>query len=349
MSQLIAVTPISAWQSAARIRGKRVSTRASVIVKSENRLIDIEKLDMTLSLKKIRYFIATADAGQVSHAGIQLGISQSAITAAVQQLEAELGVTLFQRHPQGVSLTAEGARFLQHARHIMSAVNEAVRAPLTEDTKLSGKVRIGVTYTVAGYFLPRHHARFARTYPGIALELIELPREAIERGLVDGSLDIAVMLVSNLRDKRHLAYETLIRSRRRLWLPPEHHFLERETVTLDDVAREPYVMLTVDEADQTASKYWQPSGLSPRTIFITSSVEAVRSMVAAGMGVTILSDMVYRPWSLEGQRIDTLNVVADIPTMDVGLAWNLGHPFAPTTKIFHDFLSMSFNGAGSAF
>ena len=189
---------------------------------------------MAFSLTKIRYFIATAEAGQVSHAGIHLGVSQSAITAAVQQLEAELGVSLFSRHPQGVTLTAEGARFLQLARNIMAAVNEAMRTPLAEDMKQSGKVRVGVTYTVAGYFLPPHHARFARTYPRVMLELIELPREAIEKGLVDGSLDIAVMLVSNLRNKRSLAHDTLIRSHRRLWLPVEHPFMKLETITLAD-------------------------------------------------------------------------------------------------------------------
>ena len=77
-------------------------------------------------------------------------------------------------------------------------------------------------------------------------------------------------------------------------------------------------MLTVDEASQTASRYWRPTGLRPNVMFTTSSVEAVRSMVADGMGVTILSDMVYRPWSLEGQRIELRNVAAEIPTMDVG-------------------------------
>src|SRR5437016_11907193 len=203
---------------------------------------------MTFSLTKIRYFIATAEAGQVSHAGIHLGVSQSAITAAVQQLEDELGVSLFSRHPQGVSLTAEGARFLQLARNLMAAVSDAMRTPLADDMKLSGKVRVGVTYTVAGYFLPPHHARFARTYPRIMLELVEMPREAIEKGLVDGSLDIAVMLVSNLRDKRRLSYETLIRSRRRLWLPVEHPFLDLETIMLADIAKQPYVILTVDAA-----------------------------------------------------------------------------------------------------
>jgi DNA-binding transcriptional LysR family regulator len=311
-------------------------------------LTSIGKTDMAFSLKKIRYFIATAEAGQVSHAGIHLGVSQSAITAAVQQLEDELGVSLFSRHPQGVSLTAEGARFLQLARNIMAAVNEAMRTPLAADVKQSGKVRVGVTYTVAGYFLPPHHARFARTYPRIMLELIELPREAIEKGLVDGSLDIAVMLVSNLRNKRSLAHDTLIRSHRRLWLPVEHPFMKLETISLADIAREPYVMLTVDEAKKTAAHYWRPSGLRPKPIFTTSSVEAVRSMVAAGMGVTVLSDMVYRPWSLEGQRIDTRNVAADIPTMDVGLAWAVDRPFSAATKLFHDFLNLSFHGAGSA-
>ena len=79
---------------------KEVWTRIVGIVKYENMLSSIGKTDMTFSLKKIRYFIAAAEAGQVSHAGIHLGVSQSAITAAVQQLEDELGVDLFRAIPK---------------------------------------------------------------------------------------------------------------------------------------------------------------------------------------------------------------------------------------------------------
>lgn len=300
---------------------------------------------MPISLKQVRYFIATADTGQVSQAAIELNVSQSAVTAAVKQLESDLGVGLFKRQPSGMTLTAEGARFLHHARNIIAAVNAAEHAPLTEDTALSGTVRIGLSYTVAGYFLPRHYTRFARSYPRISVELHELPRDAIESGLRDGTLDLAVMLVSNLQDKKRLAHETLLRSRRRLWLPVEHPLLVPETITLEDVAAFPYVMLTVDEAGQTASRYWKTAGLKPRIIFRTSSVEAVRSMVADGMGVTILSDMVYRPWSLEGQRIELRTVVADIPSMDVGLAWNRSRPQSPAARTFHEFLSLTFSGA----
>ncbi len=301
---------------------------------------------MNLSIKQVRYFIAAADFGKVSLAAHELNVSQSAVTSAIQQLETDLGVTLFTRNPKGVSLTAEGARFLRHARNIMAAVNQAVQSPLSTDTAMTGHVKVGVSYTVAGYFLPRHLARFERTYPRITIELRELPREVVEGDLNSGELDTAVMLVSNLRDRENLTFETLLRSKRRLWLPPDHPLLKANAVTLEDIAREPYIMLTVDEARHTAHNYWDSTGLKPRTIFNTFSVEAIRSMVAAGMGVTILSDMVYRPWSLEGQRIETRNVDADIPTMDVGLAWRRETPPSPATKTFLEFLSLTFGGGG---
>ncbi len=300
---------------------------------------------MRLSVKQVEYFLATVDAGQVSQAAIALNVSQSAVTTALQQLEVQLGVSLFNRRPSGMDLTLEGARFVQHARNVMAAVNEAVSSPLTEDTSHSGRVRVGVTYTVAGYFLPRHVARFLRTYPQITVDLIELPRETIERRIVDRTLDIAVMLVSNLQNRRDTTYETLVRSRRRLWLPIEHPLLHASSLTLEDVAKEPYIMLTVDEAGKTAARYWKPTGLRPRTIIRTSSVEAVRGMVAAGMGVTILSDMVYRPWSLDGQRIELRPVAADIPSMDIGLAWNTKREISSATKLFREFLSLNFSGA----
>lgn len=302
---------------------------------------------MVLSLKQLRYFVAAADAGQVSQAAVDLNVSQSAVTAAVRQLEDDLGVKLFTRQPSGVSLTAEGARFLQHARGIMAAVNAATQAPLTEDVDVAGTVRVGVSYTVAGYFLPRHLTRFIRSYPRIRVELYELPRLAIEEELRNGGIDLTVMLVSNLADQKHIAHETLIRSRRRLWLPVGHPLLSAETVTLADVAKEPYVMLTVDEADQTASRYWRANKAAPRVVFNTSSVEAVRSLVADGMGVTVLSDMVYRPWSLEGQRIEQRDVLADIPTMDAGTAWCRDRPLTPPAKILRDFLALTFGGGRS--
>jgi DNA-binding transcriptional LysR family regulator len=300
-----------------------------------------------MSLKKLKYFVAAAETGQISQAAVELNVSQSAVTAAVQQLESALGIRLFDRTPSGVVLTADGHRFLLLSRNVISAMDEAMRLQRSGGRGVSGVVRVGVTYTVAGYFLPRHHARFASSYPDVTLELSEGPRERIEQGLADGSLDIAVMLVSNLRAHEALRSETLVQSRRRLWVPAEHPLLREERVGLAEVAGHPYIMLTVDEADATSLRYWNQAGHQPKVLFRTSSVEAVRSMVAAGMGVTILSDMVYRPWSLEGQRIETRVLAEAVPSMDVGLAWRRDTAPGPATRAFKDFMSLALAGGAT--
>jgi len=299
---------------------------------------------MSFSLKQIRYFIAAAESGQVSHAAMELNVSQSAVTSAIQQLEANLDLQLFIRNPTGVSLTPEGARFMLQARNVMAAVDEAMRISNSSHATITGRVRVGVTYTVAGYFLPRQHVRFQRNFPHVAIEMFEAPRIEIEQALLDGALDIAVILISNLDAKDRLQSEPLLRSRRQLWTPLDHPLLKREEISIADVSGYPFIMLSVDEANQTAGRYWSKTPYEPNVIFTTSSVEAVRSMVAAGMGITILSDMVYRPWSLEGQRIETRILTDPIPTMDVGLAWVRGRPFSDATRAFHDFLALASSG-----
>ncbi|MCL6706287.1 LysR family transcriptional regulator [Pseudomonas sp. R2.Fl] len=301
---------------------------------------------MSITLKQLDYFIATAESGQVSHAAVELNISQSAVTAAIKGLEMELGVRLFERTHAGVRLTTEGSRFLEHARGITSAVTAAVRSSLRDKTELSGTLRLGMTYTVVGYFMSRHYARFRKTHPQIEVHLAELPRSALERHLVSGEIDMAVMLVSNLNNTDEIEQEVLMRSLRRLWLSADHHLLQRQEIALADVAQEDYVMLTVDEARKTASRYGEALGFMPRTVLETSSVEAVRSLVAAGVGITILSDMVYRPWSLEGQRIEVRRLVEPIPSMDVGLAWSRNRPIPPAAAAFRAFMSVTMGGGG---
>jgi len=104
-------------------------------------------------------------------------------------------------------------------------------------------------------------------------------------------------------------------------------------------------MLTVDEANRTALRWWRRAGLKPRIIFETSSVEAVRSMVANGAGVAILSDMVYRPWSLEGDRVEARTVHGAVPSMDVGITWKREHALGEPAAAFVEFFNITFNNA----
>lgn len=296
---------------------------------------------MSLTLRQVRYFVATAEIGQISQAAIHLNISQSAVTTAIKELENELGADLFTRSPQGMELTQAGQQFLFHAYEIQNKVLEAMTLSLpTAD--LAGRLTVAATYTVIGYFLPAHLEKLKRSFPKLDIHIVELHRDAVEEGLLSNRYDIAVLLTSNILNP-DLGTETLISSRRRLWVPSKHPLLSRSSVGLKDVAEEPYIMLTVDEAAHTSLKYWSQTPYQPAVRLRTSSVEAVRSMVANGQGIAILSDMVFRPWSLEGKRIETITLRDSIPPMDVGLAWNATAQFTPAMEAFRAYFRHTFH------
>ncbi len=281
-------------------------------------------LPVPISLRQIRYFVSTAEQGQISQAAVDLAISQSAITTAIKELERTIGADLFVRSPQGMELTAAGRQFLFHAYDILNKVQEATSLNVPANN-LEGSLTVAATYTVIGYFLPNHLEKLKRNFPKLDIQLFELNREAIEEGLLSNRYDIAVLLTSNVLNP-DLSTETLLGSRRRLWVASKHHLLQQASVGLREISQEPYIMLTVDEAAHTSLKYWSKTPYQPSVTLRTSSVEAVRSMVANGQGVAILSDMVLRPWSLEGKRIETLVPSDPIPAMDVGLAWRRNAP-----------------------
>lgn len=283
-----------------------------------------------MNIRQIRYYVATAETGQVSRAALAMNISQSSVTAAIKALEAEFNTPLFARTSHGMELTAEGRELLGSCYEVLQKLDEArqlTRRPRTT----GGKISIAATYTVIGYFLPYHLERLRRFYPALEVQVHELNREAIEEGLATGRYDLAIMLTSNTANPA-LHVETLLRSARRLWLPNGHPLSQRDDIDFGDIAREPYIMLTIDEAAHTAMRYWTQTHHRPDVQVRTSSVEAVRSMVANGSGVTILSDMVYRPWSLEGRRILTMVPQNAIPTMDVGLAWGRHRAQSPAAE-----------------
>jgi molybdate transport repressor ModE-like protein len=295
---------------------------------------------MQVSLRQIRYFVATAEHGQISQAAVDLGISQSAITGSIKELEQVVGQSLFSRSTQGMELTVAGRHFLFHAYEILEKVREATNL-LLPSNDYSGRLTVAATYTVMGYFLPSHLGRLRRAWPNLDIQLYEVNREAIEEGLLSNRYDIAVLLTSNVINS-DLSIETLMSSRRRLWVAARHPLLSRSSVGLREVAEEPYIMLTVDEAAHTTLKYWTTTPYRPNVVLRTSSVEAMRSLVADGQGVAILSDMVLRPWSLEGKRIETIELTDSIPSMDVGLTWRRDALFNPAMEAFRSYFRQAF-------
>lgn len=277
-----------------------------------------------MTLRQIRHFIAVAETGSISAAAQTAFISQSTLTLAIQQLEQEIGVNLFNRHAKGMTLTHQGHQFLRQAHLILATVDDAKRSLQQSTDQVAGQLIIGVTSLVAGYYLADLLTRFQRAYPNVEIRVMEDERPYIEHLLVSGEIDVGVLILSNLEDRHALQTEVLTHSPHRLWLPAQHPLLEHDSINLADVAREPLIQLNVDEMGHNAQRMWTGAGLQPRVTLRTASTEAVRSLVAAGLGVSIQPDMTYRPWSLEGDIIEARPIADLSQTLDVGLAWRRG-------------------------
>ena len=94
-------------------------------------------------------------------------------------------------------------------------------------------------------------------------------------------------------------------------------------------------MLTVDEIEENTGKLLGALGARPHVAFRTRSVEAVRSLVATGAGVALLPDLVYRPWSLEGDRIESRDISGSLPVVQVGMVWRRGSGLPQARARFH--------------
>lgn len=276
----------------------------------------------------------TAESGSVSKAAVSLGISQSAVTESIRALEAQTGATFFERHARGVDLTYQGHQFLRHARLIMAAVDDARRAMDERPEAVSGVLNLGVTSLVAGYYLADLLARFRRVFPNVRVQVVEEERQYVEHLLVNGELHLALMLVSNLDDRDALDFTTLERSRSRLWIPHSHRFAGQDHVSFADVAEEPLIVLSIDEVAHITRRWWAERGLRPNVVLNTSSVEAVRSLVATGAGVAVLPDMIFRPWTLEGDRLEACMFEEELAPVDVGLVWRKGSVLGETSRTF---------------
>jgi len=277
-----------------------------------------------MTLRQIRHFIAVAETGSISAGAQAVFVSQSSLTLAIQQLETEIGVRLFDRHAKGMTLTHQGHQFLRQSYLILATVDNAKRSLQIGTESLTGKLTVGVTSLVAGYFLVELLTRFKSAYPNVIVQVVEDERPYIEHLLVSGEIDIGVLILSNIEDRDALQTEVLMHSPYRLWLPPLHPLLEHESISLADVAKQPLIQLNADEMDVHARRIWSRAGLKPEIAMKTASTEAVRSLVAAGMGVSIQPDMAYRAWSLEGNMIEARKLDDLLEPLDIGLAWRRG-------------------------
>jgi DNA-binding transcriptional LysR family regulator len=290
------------------------------------------------TLKQFRYFLAVSETGSVAAAARMINIAQSAMTKSVQELEDTLGMRLFARSPKGMVLTQAGHRFQASARKVISAVAEAGMIDRGRHEALTGSLTVGVTSLVAGYYLAELFARFQRSHPSVKVSVIEDAPQFLEHLLINGEVDLAIMVSNALGDPRAMVVEVLTSSPNRVWLASSHPLAERAELTLADCAAVPQIVLEADRVGDVLRAVWTRHALWPEVMLRTSSLEAARSLVGVGAGITILPDFLYRPWTLDADHIEVRNLRDDVPSIDVGLVWRRG---TRTREVVSEFIEVA--------
>ena len=290
-----------------------------------------------VTFRQFRYFIAVAESGSVAAASRMLVIAQSAVTKAMIELESELGTALFERSSKGMTLTSHGQRFLASARKVMAAVADATRQHAVDAAEpLAGALAVGVTSLVAGYYLAEVFSRFRRNFPRVQVLVTEDAPRFLEHLLINGELDVAIMVSNALYEPQALVAETLTRSPNRVWLASNHPLAGHDELTLAGCARHDQIVLEADRIDDLMAGVWARHQIKPRVILRTSSLEAVRSLVGAGAGIALLPDFLYRPWTLDAEHVEVRQLRDELPTVDVGLVWRRGSGLKPAASEFID-------------
>ncbi|MCU6190385.1 LysR family transcriptional regulator [Enterobacter bugandensis] len=303
---------------------------------------------MKFTLRQLEFYIALAETLQISKAASRCHISQSSMTVSMRNLEEAVNAPLFIRHAKGIQLTPVGERFLNHARKILHDSRAAVEDLHQQPEAINGVVRIGIAETLSAYLLPNLWGDIAQRFPLLETAFHEAPASQLLQALRQGDLDFCLLLTSNISHDSTLEVETWIRSPRRLWTAIGHPLLSVPELRLKDVEKAPFLLLVTDDYPDVISDYWQSRGCHPDIHFRTNSFEAIRSLVAQGKGVTILSDLVYRPWALGGQRVIRRTIDDCITYMDVGIVKSVGQPLSPACLRLMDFLRQQTARLGEA-
>jgi len=243
-----------------------------------------------MELHQLRYFCAIVDSGSFSRAARQSHVSQPSLSQQIRKLEDELGARLFDRLGRSVRLTETGQTFLPRARAVLREL-AAARGDLDQQRdSMSGAITVGVIPTVAPYFLPARLTTFSRKFREARLSVVEEITPVLLERLRAGSIDLAVLALP-VRGHEFEVFPILTEPLFAA-LPRKHRLSRLRAVSLNDLRSEPFVLLRDGHCfRENALAACDRARLHPQIIFESGQFSSLLSMVAAGMGISIVPQM----------------------------------------------------------
>lgn len=235
---------------------------------------------------QIEAFIEIARQGNMRRAAYALSISQPALTARLQALEADLATSLFRRSHAGMVLTPAGRAFLPHADRAIEAIQSGKSIVRELEHGVTGELALAVAPAVSAYVLPEILVRFTERHPEVRLLVRTGHSEEIVDQVVRGEVELGI--VRELRDAR-VRSRPLYEDELVLVAPPDHPFAIAGRIDVSEIRRTQLILF-----DRTSSYYdvtnalFRVAGVVPRGVTEVDNIEAAKRMVERGLGVALL-------------------------------------------------------------
>lgn len=284
-----------------------------------------------MNLRDLQYLVAVDDHRHFRKAAEACFVSQPTLSTQLKKLEAELGVSLIERNPGHVMLTDAGRQVVARARIMLREADTITDiARRTRDPE-SGSLRIGLFPTLAPYLLPHVVPNLRREFPRLELLLVEEKTEEVLVQLRDGRLDAAVLAQPVHDDQLH--QEFLFDEDFLLAVPIGHPLAASvDDATLETMMGQSLLLLEDGHClrDQ-ALEVCQLAGATERSGFRATSLETLRQMVAAGVGVTLLPQLAVQPPVAVSHDIHLIHFAEPVPRRQIAMFWR-------TTSALNEFL-----------
>ena len=273
-----------------------------------------------MNLRDLRYLVALADHRHFGRAADASFVSQPTLSTQIRKLEEELGVSLVERAPRKVMLTPVGRDVAERARRIVAEVEQLKESARRSQDPEAGTVRLGLFPTLGPYLLPHVVQRIRERFPRLELLLVEEKSDAILARLRDGRLDAGLLALPVHDDQLHA--EFLFEEPFVLAVPEAHPLAKRDSLALSELADQRLLLLEDGHClrDQ-ALEVCQLAGAGEMGEFRATSLETLRQMVAANVGVTLLPSLSVKPPVARSDNIHLLAFRDSSPSRQIAMVW----------------------------
>lgn len=294
-----------------------------------------------MELRQLRYFVEVAEREHISEAAEHLHVAQSAISRQIANLEEELGAPLFERIGRNVKLTPIGKTFLEHSITALKAIDFAAKQVEEFLDPAKGTIRVGFPTSLASYVLPTVISAFKKEYPDVSFHLRQGSYKYLIEAVKKRELNLAFLGPLPAKDEQ-IDATVLFSENIHALLPSSHPLAKRESINLIELKQDNFVLFPEGYIlHKVAVDACKTAGFIPQVTSEGEDMDALKGLVAAGIGVTLLPESSL----YDSTPRLTVKMPVALPTIrrTVGIIAPNNRELAPSEKVFMNFVNNFFS------